>query len=309
MSHSVSRRAFLKFTSGAVALMGVAGIPGCGDSQEYVFNTTTGSNGNTVPQVQALNQQLLEFGIDGTSYRLDQRAFTVARLDAAGGVVWEVGGLGDGSGLFNFPVALSTDSQGLIYVADRGNGEIDVLDADGKLVRSFGDDRLFIARDMALDAQRGRIYVADGPNHHIVIFDLGGNFLGTMGEFGTEQPAKLNFPNGVALGPNGELHVVDSGNAEVQIYSAGGDFLRSYGSRGDDLGEFAVPRAVVVDSVGNSWVADAVAGYVTEFRADGTAVTRFVPTFADGTPGQPTYLALSPSGQLVITAVPAFQPA
>lgn len=307
MSTPVSRRAFLKFTSGAAVLAGVATLPGCGDSQNFVFTDPLTGGGNTAPQPLALSQQLLEFGSDGTTYRLDLRNFTVARLNAEGNVVWEVGGLGDGSGLFNFPVALATDSNGLIYVADRGNGEIDVLDRDGNLVRSFGDDNLFIARDMALDPQRNRIYVADGPNHQVVIFDLVGNLLGTLGQFGTEEPADFNFPSGVALGPNGELHVVDSGNAEVQVYSADGRFLRVYGSRGNELGQFVIPRAVVVDAAGFSWVADGVGGFVTQFDPSGVAVTRFTPSLPNGTPGQPTYLSLSPGGQLVITVVPAFQ--
>ena len=307
MKKNVSRRAFLKFTSGALVAIGTATLTGCGDSENYVF-TGTVDGGSTVPkQPLLLNQQLLEFGADGTAYRLDQSAFTVARLNASGEAVWTVGGVGEDGGIFNFPVALATDADGLIYVADRGNGEIDVLDSDGDLVRTFGDEELFTARDMALDAQRRRIYVADGPNHQIVIFDLLGNVLGRLGQFGTESASDLNFPSGVALGPNGELHVVDSGNAEVQVYSADGDYLRAYGSRGNELGQFVSPRAIAVNSAGTSWVADAVAGFVTQFDAEGRAVTRFTPTFADGTPGQPTYLSLTPDGQLVVTVVRGFR--
>lgn len=307
MKTPVSRRAFLKFGSGAVLLAGAASLPGCGSSHDLFPVPDTGGNGGGPFQPQVLNQQILEFGADGTAYRLDSQTFTVARLNSQGEVVWEVGGLGDGSGLFNFPVALATDSNGLIYVADRGNGEIDVLDERGNLVRTFGDESLFIARDMALDPQRGRIYVADGPNHQVIIFDLVGNLLGRLGQFGTENSADLNFPSGVALGLNGELHVVDSGNAEVHVYSAENEFLRAYGSRGSNLGQFTVPRAVVVDGAGHSWVADGVAGYVTGFDPSGIPITRFTPTLPNGTPGHPTYLSLSPTGQLVITAVPAFQ--
>lgn len=292
-------------------MAGVATLPGCGSSQQdFVFTDAVSGGGGPGPQPLTFDQQLLEFGSDGAVYRLDQQRFTVARLDNAGSVIWEVGGLGDdGDGLFNFPVALATDSNGLVYVADRGNGEVDVLDGDGNLVRTFGDESLFIARDMALDPVRNRIYVADGPSHQVVVFDLVGNLLATLGQFGTEEDTDLNFPSGVALGPNGEVHVVDSGNAEVQVYSADGQFVRVYGERGSELGQFVIPRAVVVDSAGHSWVADGVGGFVTQFDPAGVAVTRFVPTLANGAPGQPTYLSLSPSGQLVVTVVPAFQPA
>ncbi len=309
MRQNVSRRAFLKFTSGAIVAVGTAALAGCGDSENYVFTGTVDGGGSPSQEPLLFDQQLLEFGADGTAYRLDQRNFTVARLSSSGEAVWTVGDVGADGGIFNFPVALATDADGLIYVADRGNGEIDVLNSDGELVRTFGDADLFAARDMALDAQRGRIYVADGPNHQVVVFDLVGNVLGRLGQFGTETASDLNFPSGVALGPNGELHVVDSGNAEVQVYSADGTYLRVYGSRGDELGQFISPRAIAVDSAGNSWVADAVAGFMTQFDAEGRAVTRFTPMFPDGTPGQPTYLSMSPTGQLIITAVRGFRPA
>jgi DNA-binding beta-propeller fold protein YncE len=283
------------------------GAVGCGDTESFVV---TGSPvqaslpGTTAPLVEV--GQLLEFGLDGTAYRLDFSTFRVARLSSTGQVVWEVGGLGDGSGLFNFPVALATDARGRIYVADRGNGEIDVLDSDGNLVATFGDEQLSVARDMALDAQRERIYIADGPNHRVLVFSLQGALLDTLGQFGLELPQDLNSPSGVAVAPNGDLHVVDSGNAQVQVYSAELAFLRTYGSRGSDLGQFEIPRAIAIDSLGQSFVADGVAGLVTRFAADGQALDRFQPELADGTPVQPQYLSMGPDNRLIVSGQPGF---
>lgn len=284
-------------------------VTGCGDSESFVFNNP-GIHPNPVgpptPVALLLENQLLEYAVDGNIYRLDFTTFTVARLSPTGQVLWEVGGVGSDGGLFNFPVALATDKTGKIYVADRGNGEIDVLSPDGTFVNSLGDEELSSARDMDLDSERGLIYVADGPRHQVLVFNLEGVLQRTLGQFGTEGPEELNFPSGVAVAANGDVHVVDSGNGHVQVYSTEGRFLRTYGSFGDALGQFVTPRAVAIDTAGYSWVADSVGGYITRFDSAGQPVDRFAPAFPDGTPAQPRYLSVDPSGRLLVTAVRGF---
>lgn len=297
---SLSRRGFLRLSSATLAAAGLF-TAGCGsDSQFVVTPTTAGPTSASVGNVQ-LNQ-LLKFGFDGTPFRLDFQSFKVAKLSNTGTVVWEVGGLGDGTGLFNFPVALATDSSGFVYVADRGNGEVDVLDSNGNLVREIGRGQLSNARDLALDTARNLLYVADGPAHKVWVFDTAGNVIRTLGQFGTTDPQDFNFPSGLAIGLNGELHVVDSGNREVQVYSADGSFLRAYGS-GAGLNS---PRAIVVDSQGFSYVADGVAGVVVVFDTTGSVVTRLVPKQDNGTPVHPLYLSIDPAGRLVVNGTPAF---
>lgn len=279
---------------------------GCGSDEDLVAPLPNTINPFVVAGVsQVLLNQLLEFGVDGTAFRLDFERFTVARLDG-NRVVWEVGGLDGGSGLFNFPVALATDNAGFVYVADRGNGEIDVLDSEGNLVREIGQAQLGTARDLALDASRNLLYVADGPAHQVLVFNTDGSFLRTIGQFGLERPQDLNFPSGVAIGLQGELHVVDMGNSQVQVYDASGNFLRFYGTPVVGPGFLNSPRAVVVDAQGFSYVADSTAGVIVVFDFNGVEIARLTPTLPDGTPASPLYLSLDPSGQLVVNGQPAF---
>ena len=295
----LNRRQFLGASSAAVAWAGLS-LVGCGSGENPVPSLTSTPSGSQTVVVQG---ELLAFDLTGTSYRLNLVDFTVARLNENLQTVWQVGGLGDGTGLFNFPVALGSDGQGFLYVADRGNGEVDVLDeVDGSLVRTFGQGLLFAARDLAVDAQRERIYVADSSNHRIAVFDLGGALLTSFGEFGTDNPEQLNFPSGVDVAPNGEVHVVDSGNGHVQVFSPDGAFIRVYGSFGGALGQFQFPRSVVVASTGESFVADGVDGFVTRFDSSGAAIDRFQPTMK-GVSVQPLYLSISPSDLLVVSGV------
>jgi DNA-binding beta-propeller fold protein YncE len=309
MTRKIDRRRFLGFGAGAVALTGLS-IIGCGDSRESFILSGPSSTGGNGLQPRVVDQEILAFSSTGETYSLNLQDFTVARLGPNGEVIWRVGGLGDGDGLFNFPVALGSDSQGNIYVADRGNGEVDVLDPeDGSLIRTFGDPSLFTARDLAIDPVEGLIFVADGSNHRVAVFDLDGTLLRSIGSFGQDGDDELNFPSGVALAPNGELHVLDSGNGEVKVFTTEGQFVREYGSFGTELGQFQFPRSVDVSANGESFVADAVGGFVTRFSTSGTALDRFQPVSPSGVPVQPLYLSISPANVLVVTGTPDFVPA
>lgn len=304
--HKIGRR---KFVGGSAAILAIAslGAVGCGDSEPLV---SLQSPAGTQSQALVVQEQLVAFSREGVSYRLDFTDFTVARLDRSGQVDWQVGGLGDGTGLFNFPVALDSDDQGLLYVADRGNGEVDVLQSsNGSLVRSFGRGELFSARDIAVDGERQRVYVADGPNHRIAVFDLQGTLLDSIGEFGLDDPEQLNFPSGVAVAPNGDIHVVDNGNGHVQVYTETGVFQRAYGSFGESLGQFESPRSVAVTSEGESLVADSLSGFVTRFDQAGQPLDRFQLTLSNGTPVQPLYLSISPADLIVVSGPSDFVPA
>jgi DNA-binding beta-propeller fold protein YncE len=301
----LSRRGFLQVSSQVATLTGLA-LVGCGSSQNSVFTNNLTTSVPTTQSLEILENSTLSFDNNGTSYRLDFLEHTVARLSLTGQVVWQVGELGSGDGIFNFPVALAADNDGRLYVADRGNGEIDVLDGAGNLITTLGRGQLLSARDLALDAGRGLIYVCDAPAHRVAVFDLEGNLLRSLGEFGFEG-SQLNFPTGVAVTGNGDVHVVDSGNAEVQVHDAEGTFLFTYGGRGNDLGEFNIPRSVVVDSKGQSLVADGVSGLITRFSASGVAIDRFQPTLPDGRPVGPLYLSIGPSDLLIVSGSPSFQ--
>ena len=59
----------------------------------------------------------------------------VAKVDKDGKWLKSWGEPGDGPGQFNTPHSIAADAQGNVYVADRGNGRIQVFDGEGKLLR------------------------------------------------------------------------------------------------------------------------------------------------------------------------------
>src|SRR5437764_10269313 len=64
----------------------------------------------------------------------------VAKYDKDGNWVMQWGDRGSEPGKLNTPHSIASDAQGNIYVADRGNGRIQVFDTDGKLLRQIHID-------------------------------------------------------------------------------------------------------------------------------------------------------------------------
>lgn len=58
----------------------------------------------------------------------------VIKFNSRGEYLMEWGGTGDGPGQFNQPHALAMDSQGRLFVADRGNNRIQIFDQDGRFL-------------------------------------------------------------------------------------------------------------------------------------------------------------------------------
>lgn len=301
-----SRRSFVRVSAQTTVLAGLT-LAGCGGGALVDLGPLdSGSPSGRAGQI--LHDATLAFDASGVAYRLDFLEHTVARLSSSGDVIWQLGGIGADEGVLNFPVALASDGNERLYVADRGNGEVEVLDPQGTLLRTLGRGQLLSARDLAVDPHRQLIYVCDAPAHRVAVFDPDGNLVRTLGEFGL-QSDRLNFPTGVAVARNGNVHIVDSGNAEIQVHDPDGNHLFSYGGRGDSLGQFSMPRAVVIDSKGRILIADGISGFITVFNANGQALTQFRPSLAGGASVSPLYLAMGPSDSLVVSGPPAFVPA
>ncbi len=186
----------------------------------------------------------------------------------------------------NSPSGVAADADGNLYIADTGNHRIRKVDALGTITTAAGDGAAGYSGDggpataaqlnspsgVAVDAD-GNLYIADTDNHRIRKVDALGTITtvagdGTAGYSGDDGPAaaaQLDSPSDVAADADGNLYIVDTDNHRIRkvdalgiITTVAGDGTAGFG--GDD-GEAAAaqlnsPAGIVVDAVGNLYVAD-----------------------------------------------------
>jgi DNA-binding beta-propeller fold protein YncE len=197
--------------------------------------------------------------------------------DTGIGVVWvfdaekkEVRFLGDsGQVRLATPAGVAVDARGVVFVADAKLDKVFGLDESGKLVLAIGTPGEFYSPSgLAIDRASGRLYVADAGRHKIRVYDSAdGKFLFEFGERGTE-PGKFNYPTHLFL-KSGRLYVSDTMNFRVQIFDLDGRLVGKLGEMGANLGQFARPKGVGVDSEGNAYVVDAAFNNFQIFNSGG----------------------------------------
>lgn len=139
-----------------------------------------------------------------------------------------IGRQGEGGGLFNAPTAVAAAPDGSILVVDTLNHRVQILDAEGRFVLSFGtagDAPGFFARPkgVAVDSQ-GNIHVVDSLFDNVQVFDREGQLLMAYAEPG-HKPGRLWLPSGIAIDGRGRIYVADTYNRRVQVFQflEGGD--------------------------------------------------------------------------------------
>lgn len=123
---------------------------------------------------------------------------------------------------FNFPIFLSVDAQGRVFVGDTMNFRVQVFDANGKFVTKFGehgDGPGAFARTKGLAHDRfGNLYVVEGEFSVVQI--LNPDFAPLMW-FGGRAPVLeyLDMPSGIAIDPQtNRIYVGNVLNPRINVY-------------------------------------------------------------------------------------------
>lgn len=159
----------------------------------------------------------------------------VAKVNAKGEWIASWGSLGSGPGQFDTPHGLAVSPADEIYVADRGNRRIQVLDTEGNYLREF-------TVDVPVDTSRGKVtYGNENPN-------------GTRGSLAPGAPDALCM----TPGPNPVLFIGDLYPSRIYKVSLQGEILGVYGQPGRNLGEFGWIHAIACPSEDEIWVGELV---------------------------------------------------
>ena len=171
----------------------------------------------------------------------------VAKVNAKGEWVASWGSLGSGPGQFDTPHGLAVSPDDEIFVADRGNRRIQVLDTEGNYIREF-------TIDVPVDTSRGKVvYGNENPT-------------GTRGSQAPGAPDALCM----TPGPNPVLFVGDLYPSRIYKVSLQGEILGVYGQPGRGLGEFGWIHAIACPSEDEIWVGELVNWRLQKLITKGT---------------------------------------
>jgi sugar lactone lactonase YvrE len=124
-------------------------------------------------------------------------------------------------GDFSQPTNVAVDPDGNLFVSDTWNNRIQVFDADGKFIRTFGkagDGPGYFARPkgIAVDAD-GHVWVADAMQDRVQVFTPEGRLLIWMGDNGL-LPGQFSALAGLAIDKNNRVMTSEQYPGRVQIF-------------------------------------------------------------------------------------------
>ncbi len=177
---------------------------------------------------------------------------------------------------FGYVPGVAVDSQDRIHVVHRGEHPVIVFDADGNVIRSWGDGLFGMAHGLTI-APDDSMYIVDCDHHTVRKFTPDGELLLTLGTEDQASPdgRPFNKPTDLAFGPAGEMYVSDGyGASRMHKFSAEGELLLSWGTEGEGPGQFNMPHGVHVDEAGQVFVADRENNRIQVFTPDGDFISQ-----------------------------------
>ena len=259
---------------------------------------TAGYNGDNISATAAqLNSpQGVTVDRNGALYIADTVNYRIRRV-VLNGTITTVAGTGVSasggdngpatSAALSYPTSLAFDSNGQLYVSDRGSYRVRLINTAGTILRfagsgpsgSLGDSGPAISatlsnpEGLAIDAA-GNVYIAEQGSGRVRKVDVagiistyaGGGMFGSGGDGGPATSAQLQFPASVSADYSGNLFIADHAglvrkvNASGIISTVAGNPNSSLPFSGDgglaSLAQFGTPRGLARDSSGNLYVAD-----------------------------------------------------
>ena len=197
------------------------------------------------------------------------------------------GGLATESTLVH-PTGVAVDRAGQLYIADRGDNKIRLVDKDGLMrtvagngARRFSGDGGPATEAALKDPHyvfvcvEGHVYITDRGNHRIRRVDAETGIITTVAGDGLERfggnggpatEASLRSPGDIHVDLAGNLYIADTGNNSIRVVDAETGIIRSVagsgarGFSGDGRDATSArlnePKGVFVDTEGKIYISD-----------------------------------------------------
>ena len=235
----------------------------------------TKNSNHTISVINKDGRQLKSLGIKGskvgqllspTGIALDREGFIYVADGNENGRLQKLNKNGQFVAIFNdltYPCGvLLGQKKSRVYVCDKNNQRIVVLDMGLNLVKTFGElshktgdfhvltGTLHSPHSIAEDCD-GNLYVTDTENSCIQVFDVDGNHQLTI-----TNPHSAEFgPTGICI--EGDLiYVADCVENQLIVFRRNGEFVNNFGGFGKFEGQFYTPMSVTSDADGYLYVCD-----------------------------------------------------
>ena len=193
------------------------------------------------------------------------------------------GAHGDGPGQLNKPIAITSDGESIIYIADAATGFINKFSSSGEPRLSFQDDRSNLRpADIAVDAGSA-IYVADGRRGTVAIFFSDG---ARHRELRTNALSAERESLHIAVDAYGTIYVAAKHPYGIHKFSPGLRPIGSWGgasTKGASVGaQIENPTALTVGPDGLVYVSESAQSQIKVYDSTGSLQrTPDVPTDTD----------------------------
>jgi sugar lactone lactonase YvrE len=219
--------------------------------------------------------------------------------------VW--GRPGISAGRLQKPRAMAIDDHDDVYIVDM-TGRVQVFSPEGQYLRGWRTPEIEHGKPCGLGfARDGNLLVADTHYFRVLVYTPHGELLPdrTLGGESGPGPGQCNFVTDVVQDSRGCYFVAEYGLCDrIQKFAPDGTYLLQWGGRGRDLGQFARPQSLALDSDDHVWVADACNHRIQVFDASGSAARLLKSWGTEGSePGQLYYpygLALDGRGHVYV---------
>lgn len=191
----------------------------------------------------------------GLFYVVDAERGEVLSLDVAKELVEPLQISGMPKGRYTFlPGRIALDKGDNIYIIDKLNKRIVMVDAAGEFVRALtvNAEDFYGFTDLRVDDE-GYVNALDTVGRTVYVFDKKG---GLVSSFGGMEKGLFLFPVSIASGRGGLIYVVDSHAGRILIFNRSGGFQYAISKKGTKDGELSTPSYLWIDDSGKIYVLD-----------------------------------------------------
>jgi len=199
------------------------------------------------------------------------------------------------------PDNLAIDKDDNLYITDRGNGRILVVDSDGRFLKEIAVENKFVdLTDVQIDTE-GNIYSLSTLEGKVYIFN---NKEGSVSSFGKREIAvenKFVDLTDVQIDTEGNIYSLSTLEGKVYIFNNKEGSVSSFGKRGSRANEFEFPVSIAISPNRFVYVLDKHKGNVLVFKKDGNFQFNMLKKgWGNGEIYEPSYIYIDKGNKIYI---------